>query len=364
MHRSCNRHVLAAILLTALAGGAPALPSTSQAQAAPQAPTEEMRQVQEISQRRRALTLQLNQQRLALARAQKLESELRAQLDKPENAAERAPDARARLLDKESDALQTVVYLAGQLQAGSAEWSELGLVLSDIVAQADAAASAAATDATPKGRMLGMQAKQQAALLKMRAQLGAPAQAESKRVQAEVESAAWKSQRAEAEQRLAKVDAEPRFGKLSETPPRTAKGRFGQPAQGAALKACNVREVDWKNVTITISGRSMLLIDGQGPIEPQRGGMRSSVTVKQLDFADTNGDQRDEALMLVEREEYAAASADALTSTVPALYVFDITPECGLRRLAEVALPSGGRAGKPVAGGYEYESASDFRDYR
>jgi hypothetical protein len=130
------------------------------------------------------------------------------------------------------------------------------------------------------------------------------------------------------------------------------------------LRACSVREVDWPNITIDVAGRSVQLIDGQGPLEPHSAQESVSVRIKQASFGDSNGNGREEVFLLVEREEVTISWRGEHASERDGLYVLESAPDCSMRQLAEFVLTARGVAGKPVAGGYDYDGHDAFREFR
>jgi hypothetical protein len=140
----------------------------------------------------------------------------------------------------------------------------------------------------------------------------------------------------------------------------------GDKAPGPPLKTCKMREIDWRNVTIAVGGQTTKLRDGAGLIEPWPGGMRAKLSLKQVDFLDSNLDGRQEALLLTEREQLSTAAGKRVVDKADVLYVFEAALDCSLRRRAAITLaPRGGGQGKAVRGGYLYTSSDGSEhDYR
>ncbi|MET0340142.1 MAG: hypothetical protein ABW252_04040 [Polyangiales bacterium] len=340
------------------------LPSASFAQATKAEPTlaAELTRVSEVNQRRRALTLAIARQRTELTRAAQRAEQLRTQLDDPAQSVEAAPALRAKLLDQRADALGDVVYLTGQLQSGHAEQSELEAELSELLAGADA--QAAGVDASQ--RMAAMKAKQRAVMLKTRAKLGPALATPEKQVKLAEELAAWRQQQQDATRAQAAVAAEPRFASLTATPPRNLrKLPAATRAKVETLRACSVRDVDWKNITIDVGGRSVQLLDGQGPIEPARADGSASVKLKEVSYGDTNANGREEVFLLVDREEVTRApDVGEVANELDGLYVLESASDCSMRQLADVVLSARGLGGKPVRGGYDHDGRDALRELR
>lgn len=348
-----------------------ALPVTAHAQTAHAQPraadathAAELTRVAEINQRRRALAGQLGRQRVALIQAEKRAEQLQKQLEAPANGIDAAPALRARLLDQRADALESVVYLTGALESGHAEQAELEAEVTELLAGADAQATVLAAD--PEQRAVARKAKQRALALKSRARLGPALSSAEKQVRLSAEQAAWKEQQQAASAQLAAVRAEPRFASLTATPPRNQRKR-APPTRGKVetLRACSVRDVDWKNITIDVGGRSVQLLDGQGPIEPAGAEESASVRLKEVTFGDTNDNGREEVFLLVDREEVTRApEGGELARERDGLYVLESAPDCSMRQLADLALSTRGLSGKPVRGGYDHDGRDALRELR
>ena len=319
-----------------------------------QPPSQRIRAVAELAASRRSTSVG-RAQRATCAPARGAEQSakqsalLAQQLAAPDKSVEAAPAVRAKLLDELADALGSVVYLTGQLNAGHEEQAELEGELTELMAGADAAATVAAAD--PEQRMAALKAKQRALLLKTRARLGGPLPSGDKQAKLAAELEAWKQQQREATAQLAKVDAEPRFASLTATPPRNMqKPATVKKGKVETLRACSVRDVDWRNITIDVGGRSVQLIDGQGPLAPGD----ASVRIKDVSYGDSNGNGREEVFLLVDREEFTRtpAAADGERAGRPVRLRARLLQHAAARRPGAL---DARRVRKPVSGGYDHD---------
>lgn len=356
LERSVSRSTACgALLLCALHLAAPA---HAQPGTGDKALSAELTRIAEINQRRRALSQNLGRQRVELTRSTQRADALQKQLDATTDAV-----ARAKLLDQAADALSGVAYLTGQLQAGYAELHELESELTDMLASADA--DVARMTAESAARAAQLKAKQRALSLRSRAQLGPAKSSADKQAKLADELTTWKAMQDDAEARIEKANAEPRFASLTATPPRSMRALpRTTPGKVETLRACSVREVDWPNITFDVAGRSVQLIDGQGPIEPATGAESVSVRIKETHFGDTNRNGREEVFLLVEREEVTSSFRGESARETDGLYVLESAPDCSMRQLADIVLPTRGIQGKPVPGGYDYEAHDAFREFR
>lgn len=304
--------------------------------------------VARINQRRDALAAQLAQLKAQLPTRRAASNSLRLRTEAPGYTLARAPQERAKLLDEAADGARALAETAGKLAAAASEDLALQLELGDIIADAQREAGVLSDD--KKRADAAKRAREYVAALRDKAKVAGPRALQAERVRVDDLVSRWRATQKDAEQLAARFRGELRFAQVVPTPgtPLASQKKAGQP-----IEACKARQVDWKNVTITVAGHAMKLRDGRGPVEPPVSGYGTRVTVKQVEFLDSNADVREEALLLVEREE-RGAPPEKRARVADVLYVFESALDCSLRRRAEVVLGSGGGQGKAVRGGYDY----------
>lgn len=315
--------------------------------------------VAQIISRRKLLEEQLARLKTQLPTKRAKAATLQALLDAPAYSLANAPQERAKLLDQTAEGLYAVSAHTSKLIANASEDLALEAELGTIVAAAQRDAEVATLDTTPRGRLAAQRAKAFLVALKTRAKALPPRAREERRVRIEAIVDRWRALKSDAEQLSARLRTELRFASVTQT------GASEAGLTPTPLQACKARDLDWRNVTITVAGQSMKLRDGLGTLAPTSTGGSESLVVKQVDFADTNQDGREEALMLVERERRPQLPGKRTVTKSDVLYVFESALDCSLRRRAEVTLSTeGGGTGSAVRGGYAYTGHDGVHSYQ
>lgn len=323
-------HVAAALF--ALIVGA-----SSHALAEPSPRAVAMSRVLQIQSRRTLLEEQLVRLKTQLTAKRTGAAPLIARLESPALSLASAPQERGALLDHAAAALRGVSTAAAKVIGNMREDLALEHELSEIVAAAQRDLSASTADRSARGVAITKSKRLYLATLRERAKALSPAAAEARRVRVEVVIDRFRAQQEDASQLVRQLDAELRFASVSPALPPGEKG------EAEAIKTCKMREIDWKNVTITVAAKRTTLRDGRGTAATRDGADEIAATLKQVDFADSNLDGREEALLLLER------------GNEDALYVIESALDCSLRRRADVTLAAkGGGTGAAEPGGYSY----------